>query len=700
MQARKECLFTLLLFFWPAAYLFIYVLPVASISLTPANDFDVLYYRFKAYLLDSLSSGHGIPLWSPGEGAGFSFFANPFAAVFYPLNLPMAAIYRAVGGYSKYDHRLFAVFGACIFCAGLFRWLRSMEFGFRPAFFAAAVLATCLKVTELLRFPNAIHTAAWIPWILYGVTILSERRKMWRGISVTAIAWFMMLTAGYPYYVYYLQFLLAPYVLVLGVGRSRNVIFAHGFQRTYAGHRRFATGVILAFLVPLGICASYFLKMAELMGQTQDRSGKNFDYSTAHQWLWQDTLGSFVYPPAASIEGWYYFGIIPLLMIVLYAASHLHSKPRVTREVAFIATIAIWIGLLTYITMGRHSVLFQFLWNYWPGFSSLRVWPRMNILLIPLLALTLARAYSFLEQAVAGPAPIIQLLWKWWAKILLGAFLVIAMCQCGFGITGYTNEYWSYLASAKLLGHPGLRYTVTSFISAGALWIVLRASTGKMNRKFSITSGGCLLLLLLIALDVGVLGVQQWARRSTADDFVRTRVAIQERNLIGLTAPRIQQFNSTIELTPQFNVAVLENWDYDRYNRFLRSALGPGVNPATADFNAAPDLAKLLGMKDGRRFFFVHSLDHSNPASFLKDSLDAEAAGKTTIKVLEYTGDLLSVEVTTGIPGVLCFIDNWDSNWSADVNGTSTDIRLAFGTFKAVDLRPGQSVVRFRYRPF
>ena len=61
-----------------------------------------------------------------------------------------------------------------------------------------------------------------------------------------------------------------------------------------------------------------------------------------------------------------------------------------------------WIGLITYITYGRASYLFIFLWYHVPMFSSLRVWSRMNIILVPILAWMLALAYSHFESLLFG----------------------------------------------------------------------------------------------------------------------------------------------------------------------------------------------------------------------------------------------------------------------------------------------------------
>src|SRR5262249_13252386 len=58
-------------------------------------------------------------------------------------------------------------------------------------------------------------------------------------------------------------------------------------------------------------------------------------------------------------------------------------------------------GVISYITYGRHSYLFLLLWRFFPLFARLRVWGRMNIILVPLLAWLLSIAYARFEGLLA-----------------------------------------------------------------------------------------------------------------------------------------------------------------------------------------------------------------------------------------------------------------------------------------------------------
>ena len=157
------------------------------------------------------------------EGAGYAFFSGPFTQTLYPLNLPLMAYYEWRGGYSQFDHQFFAIAGLGIYAIGLYLWLRRLESNSRAVFVAVLVSVVSFTLTELLRCPNAVHSAAWVPWILWGLTLTRFRRHHLRGPLVVCASSIMLVTAGYPYFSYYLIFLLPPYIVVALAASGRRV---------------------------------------------------------------------------------------------------------------------------------------------------------------------------------------------------------------------------------------------------------------------------------------------------------------------------------------------------------------------------------------------------------------------------------------------------------------------------------------------
>jgi hypothetical protein len=377
--------------------------------LLTGNDFDHLFYEYKLHLLASLSQFR-FPLWSPSEAAGFPFYSNPFAQAFYPLNIFLAAFYSVAGGYSLLDHQRFTIAGIAIFSLGTFLWLRSLDLGLRPALFATLACSVSFKLAEIIRFPNAVHAAAWYPWILLSVTKLTSSQRSetyWRHAFLLAFSIICLLTAGYPYYAYYSLFLIGPYVFLLLVPGLRR---RFGWQGDGPNRHGLALALFSGLVATLA-CAPYLSKMNQLLAQTTDRTKASFEFATAHEFGFTDTIGSLVFPPAAQAEGWHFVGITALLIVLLYFATGKRTIPGPETKSGepigvsdrWLKTVfLLWIGTIVFITYGRRSPLFVLLWHYLPFFSRLRVWGRLNIVLVPIFAWLLAIAYSHFEKILKG----------------------------------------------------------------------------------------------------------------------------------------------------------------------------------------------------------------------------------------------------------------------------------------------------------
>ncbi len=682
------------IFFWPFLYLFRHVLAIDGKYAAIGNDFILLYYKYKLYLLACLSDFH-FPLWSPAEGAGYPFYTNPFTQAFYPLNLLLVLWYKILGGYNPLDYQVFTVLGISIFALGLFMWLRQINTNLRAVVFGVLIISVSFKVTELIRFPNAIHTAAWYPWILYALTkIMRSKSSKEATINGLLLTVFLIchLTGGYPYYVYYSLFLFAPYMLVFAVKPLHLRIFG---PRSIHWKRAIIT-LAASGIVTLLVCAPYVLGIKRLMAETIDRAGKDFSYSTAHVFNFEDTLGSLVFPPAGSTEGWYFFSIAGLLVILLYMFSRRtvnregegkdSGKEKLTpqhhSDLWVKLFFIIWICIITYISYGRHSYLFKLLWNYMPGFSSLRVWGRLNIIFVPILAWLLSIAYASFESTLSvkkNPAL------KKFSYLLSPIVVLAAVYACILSVQIYfyhnnTNDrlwniYFQHLSPQRL---NFIIYGAAAFTAILSILLLSKRISFKSNRSLTVVLA---VLVLVATVEMRHVGARVWTYPRQVD---------KERNTFDVVKVNEASFNlrrtdrnDTIAL-PNFSVGILPNWYFGRYNKFLKETEG--------ELEAR---RVLLGIQDGSKIFFSQSIKHSTVGAFLQDASRYQRPGQ----LLSYTGDELIWEISASTEGYLSFIDNWDRNWKVFVDGKETDIELLFGTFKSVHLVPGRHQVRFCYQP-
>ena len=198
MEINNKKFILILLIIAPYIYLF----PHTFHFIEMGNDFELLYYSYKKYIFEFVKVGH-FPLWSPSESLGYSLIFNPFAQYFYPLSWLLYILGFIFGDLSKHLYLLYTIFGLSIYNVGQYLWLRKLNIESKYCLIATLITCFGLKLTEILRFPNAIHALAWFPWILYAITLSVQNTKLIKSSILIFIFSSFILTAGYPYYILY-----------------------------------------------------------------------------------------------------------------------------------------------------------------------------------------------------------------------------------------------------------------------------------------------------------------------------------------------------------------------------------------------------------------------------------------------------------------------------------------------------------------
>src|SRR5262245_13263583 len=713
-SSRLERMGLFVAFLWPFIFYSNLLIPwIDGTYWQLGNDFHPLYYDYKVYFLSSLASGH-FPLWSPAEAAGYPFYSSPFAQAFYPLNVFLLGFYKVFNGYPALIHQWFTVLGVGIFCVGTYLWLRSLTGNATTALASAMVFSVCLKMGDMLRFPNAVHTAAWLPWILFFMHRLPCADSRRRDVLALFLALLCFLTGGYPYYVYYSLFLFIPYAVVILVPRTRLWLFLP--ERTMQ-IRSALLSVIGAAAAALVTASPYLYKMYQLLTSTTDRAGHNFEFSTGISFDAMDTLGSLIYPPAAQTEGIYFFGVAALMFI----AFEIIRRPRPAHLL-----LLSWFGTITYITWGKRSLLFKMLWHVLPGFSHLRVWGRMNILLVLILAWLFAVCLnSFSREATDGRVPRLK-----FNKVVIFSSmgLMLLAIQLWLHLNQIRDEYWtSYIKPIVPFWFAEAHSLLFGWISFGVLLVSLGLAPSLIRRPAARTV--IVVVLALSILDMSVVGRKQWASKEqfdflelaqllknasfrsataapqapppTAQPIFKESRDIGEPdhgkagtslkvdnapNSINLESFRVARYDgyTTISVTSAFSVGTIQNWYFGRYLDFRAKA---SAEPEARD--------RFLGTRDGTKLYCSDSISYSRITDFLEDS----SRCRGSIKILAYNGDMLSMDIRLDRTRFLSFIDNWDSDWRAYLDGVEVPIELLFGTFKSVRTPEGQHRLDFRYSP-
>ena len=186
----------------------------------------------------------------------------------YPLNVPFAAFYRIAGGIHFADYQAYAVLGISIYALGTYHWLRALGLPLAGTVVSSLVVPVSFRLAELLRFPNAIHAAAWCPDPVGDHQAGRTGRTLRHGAAVSGFV-ILRVTAGYPYFAYFSIFLFVPYGLIFWLpgfvdsGKART-LWACAF------------GVLGCLLT-----GPYLIKMLRMLAATTDRQGKSCAYSAS-----------------------------------------------------------------------------------------------------------------------------------------------------------------------------------------------------------------------------------------------------------------------------------------------------------------------------------------------------------------------------------------------------------------------------------
>ncbi len=701
----KNRILIFIILIWP----YIYLSPLTLGFLAVGNDFDLIYFSYKRYIAEMLSAGI-IPLWSPVDGNGFSLIFNPFAQYFYLPGWTLYLIHFVTKNLSLYIFLLYTIFAISIFSLGIFYWLKSLKIDQSIAFFSVLIIACSLKVTELLRFPNAAHAVAWMPWILYGINLMMINDKK-KSFLIIFFSNLFILTAGYPYFIVYSLFLFIPYIIV-----TPFVFHNNDYLKNFYKIINFYYLIFLAFLSSYLVALPWLLKVRDLMKSLVDRTENNWDFATEHTFYWKDTIGSWIFPSASSSEGWYYSGIIVSFIIFFGLVTILFNQKRIEYfdKRIFIYSI-IFIFLITYFSWGKHSALFIWSWENIPLIGSLRTWPRINIIIVPFMILifSISLKYLTIYFKEKNKDELKKIL-----KLIVGIFIFITILQFLFYFYEFQNkDYWDFWQKKRfdaainflpsLFGnilrlYDGLIYILFSIFSACFLIFVLYKENILNNLNFFYS-----IILLIVSLELFALSNLQWSIPEWKTKFYKMEKPLDKlRN--GFTSSRIidtVKGNEYFRDNRSFNVNYPDNYGYDKHAKnfstyFQRYNGVKNNNISESDIK----LVKFFygASNEAKKIFLSNSLDHTNIVSFVTDSKSFEKENDFKIKVLidEYDGNKLALEVMTKKAGWLSFIDNWDDGWVAFINGKKVPIYKLLDSYKSIQIKKGFSKVKFQYKPW
>ena len=697
-------------------------------------DFVFYFYPLTARVADRLAAGE-LPLWNPNGCAGIPLLATLQVAALYPgtwLTLLLPAD-RALAALMFVETVLGALFAYAFFRA-------------RASSRAAAVAGGFLFVFGCLLgqsfWPAALSTLLWLPWLLLCVERLAQRWR-WRWWVALAAGVALQLLAGFPQYVVYTMYVLAPFAAVRLVETQRAG--ARNFAQTAA----VAIGLSAAVAVGAGVAGIQLLPTLELVAESS-RAGELSPEQT--HYLGAQTsvarfLGNAIDPAPKNIAFGYrgdtgYLGIATLLLATLGLVVGWRSAMIWFWFVIGVTGLVLsqgWVGW----TAPIHA-----LYAALPTGGTFRTPERLQLLplfaaiavaargLDSLGAAAIPRRVRFAALGAVSLLAGIAAIWggpgAGWralaalaaiavalaardrpalasgARLLLVGMVVLdaLLATAPFGSLRALPTAWA--RQVNLFGHTALAPEQASRLMppehARADWIPLEPpiAAGPLAEIYRVSCYEPLLprawheYQAMSREQAPRAGAQRAAGKSAFDDVAGVARSLVPRSLMAMTP------------------VLRERLRLDLRRRFQAGAPpDPDPSPVAAadivenddvlprayvvyDFEVVPLSIALERVIDGSHDFHAGVLLDRDPGRWTRGS-HAKALEPAVIQSLE--PERVEIDATPSAAGLLVLSDTFYPGWRATVDGSEVEIFRANGLFRAIRIPAGPHHVVFEYAP-
>lgn len=338
------------------------------------NHYTDLYHQligWRQFGFDHLRNGQ-IALWNPHIYAGAPFVGGFQSALFYPLNwifliLPM-------------DMAINWSIALHVFMMGAFFFIWMVRRGVSPIAGFVGAAAVMLSGPYYLHIyaghlPN-LCTMVWAPLIFLSVDEIIgacssqsvENNRAFRWVLIGGLVTALQILAGHPQYVFYTA---VGAVIYAGLSVAMN-------------SRPMLSLAYLSLVPILAVCLSAVQLLPSLQAGSEIVRSKSLSYAFASMfsfppenlltWLapffWGNLEVTQYFGRGYLWEMCSYMGVITLIMAG-FAGTQFRWVPR-TREERNVCTAVVMVVLMTLLALGAHTPMFQFLYNYVPGFDRFR----------------------------------------------------------------------------------------------------------------------------------------------------------------------------------------------------------------------------------------------------------------------------------------------------------------------------------------
>ena len=685
---------------------YLYLFPHTFQFIEMGNDFELLYYSYKKYIFEFVKIGE-LPLWSPSEALGYTLIFNPFAQYFYLPSWLLYSLGLLIGDLSKHTYLLYTIFGLSIYNVGQYFWLRKLNIDKKYCLLATIITCFGLKLTEILRFPNAVHTFAWFPWILYSITLSLQNSKTIKSSIIILISTLMVLTAGYPYYILYGFILFSFYFFFVNIPKVKIQI-GHNFVKN-SFHKSFFT-CLLPALIAFLIVLPWFSGISDVMEITRGRNLNDIKFSYILGSSFLDQVGSWILPPISIAEGHYYFGAIISMLIIYYFYCFFTSKINNSIEKYFLIFFLVFFIFHFQIAAPESSIIFNFLWSKLEIIQSFRAYSRMNVLLVPLMSVLICYSIKNLDENIINKKDLFV--------VLLITLAVISLQFYFIEISQSKTSYWTYwqenrldiaayfasqklqLASIILKSYNNYIYSIFFLLS-----LIVFAVSNQIKKKVVFY----LLILVFVIGELFILANIQWAiPKGYYDENGYNKLNLEPLNTLknSFTKKRVStevKGNTYFRNQRQFNINYFDVFGIESHTKMYDKYFNrKGEFKEDVSVINKKKVQFLWGLNHKKKVFFSSSIDYDFIEDLVDDIYknDDNFNDKIIVDTAAYNGDEILIKYVSENQGYIIFMDNWSPGWEVTVNDINKDVELVLGSYKAVKINNGINKIIFKYKPW
>ncbi len=688
------------------------------------GDIYSYYFPQKMFFAEQLQQGLS-PFWNDRVGHGYPMLAESQAGVFYPPHLALYTWLDVNTAYSL-SHLLHYVL-AFVFTAGYARRFGVVGAG---AFLSGLVYVygwfPCRSCWEW-----AIIGGTWLPAALWSVECLLQTGRV-RFAGVLAVVLSVQMLAGHFQLAWITQLILLVYVPCRLYGMPVG-------GRVLERGSRWRLGLVLLVsgLLSIGLSAMQLLPTWEFRQVSQRaEAGKEhpLQFGSIPAWYWSQAVTPFKwYSPTmdrtaalradpavrgvATNEGeaHLYFGLAPLLLAAIGMGVSIVRSDRRGMFWLLLGTLAL------FYTTGRLVPLVEGL----PGFSFFQGPGRYGIVVTLAVAL------------LAG-----ETMGRWWTTSVMGRSAVIAAWLGS--LAAVCSSWWlvdvtwiAVEAHPELAAAPGWLPS-SGVVLCGLLGVVLLAGVGvycECHRRVAVVGSGRRLALVVLAMaTVGDLWLVSHLIQFTVvldeppmtrleSSPVRERLAESERPT-RVFAP-MANFPTVLGTS---STPVYFTFGPSEYTRRDLMMPEPEVDDPDDRFvpqtDAQMDWLERAGVTHIISFTAIDSgrwpveeiwrgqdpvmnsaLSHAGPLFLYRLTGGrgrvsfAEGGEENSVDGFVGTGSEITIDVTTRVAASLVVTELMADGWQVEVDGEPREVELVDGMYRGVRLQPGDSSVRWHYRP-